>query len=654
MESGLKSVSKIFTERLFRIPDYQRGYSWSKKQLSEFWSDLEQLEASHKHYIGVLTLESAPQKTWTKWKEDLWLMEAKSFMPFYVVDGQQRLTTIIILLQCVLEKMKGDDKLNYDSKDEIQAKYIHMQKDGRDGSFLFGYEKDNPSYEYLKTKILKKTSSRYSSGEKTLYTKNLLQAKGFFTEKIKDANLVQLSSLYSKVTQQLLFNVFNIEDEVDVHVAFETMNNRGLQLSNLELLKNRLIYLTTRLGEPASTTDAVRSTINNCWKTVYLYLGKNSETSLNDDYFLAMHFALYFGKELLDSHPKLIENTFATLNHDDFYKRFLLDEHFTVKRIYTPNAKERMNSTQLYRYAMDLKRVVEDYYRLCFPSESDFPPKEKIWYERLRRLVSASERREIFVALLLFAPQITDASDRIIFLKTIEEYFFFINLLPYKFKQKHSPLKIAHEIMALAGKRSAPEDLQKKLRHEIDALKALPGFSDAILEGMSDSGYYGWGDIKYFMYEYECDLKEKAKRKTDKLDWNSFIRGEEDEDHSSIEHILPQSPSDPYWKEQLKGLNTRQIKKLTNSLGNLVATSGPRNSSLRNLPFPQKKGTHSKKTGYAFGSYSEIEVGLFKDWGQLDILSRGLHLLAFLEKRWDLTLGSDIVKKKLLGLDFIA
>lgn len=176
MESGLKSVSKLFTEQIFRIPDYQRGYSWKAKQLKEFWSDLEQLEISQRHYIGVLTLERVPDKIWEKWDDDKWLMKAKNFVPYYVVDGQQRLSTIIILLQCVFERLKADEKLNYDSRDETQSKYIHMHKEGRDGSFLFGYEKDNPSYEYLKTKILNKSSSSYSAGEVTLYTKNLLNA----------------------------------------------------------------------------------------------------------------------------------------------------------------------------------------------------------------------------------------------------------------------------------------------------------------------------------------------------------------------------------------------------------------------------------------------------------------------------------------------
>ncbi|MBL8892357.1 MAG: DUF262 domain-containing protein [Planctomycetaceae bacterium] len=44
METQLLTLSKIFSERLFRIPDYQRGYAWTDKQLQEFWNDIEQLE----------------------------------------------------------------------------------------------------------------------------------------------------------------------------------------------------------------------------------------------------------------------------------------------------------------------------------------------------------------------------------------------------------------------------------------------------------------------------------------------------------------------------------------------------------------------------------------------------------------------------------
>lgn len=64
-----------------------------------------------------------------------------------------------------------------------------------------------------------------------------------------------------------------INDEIDVFVTFETMNNRGRPLSSLELLKNRLIYLST-LFKDNTGKDKLRSNINDAWKTMYEYLGK--------------------------------------------------------------------------------------------------------------------------------------------------------------------------------------------------------------------------------------------------------------------------------------------------------------------------------------------------------------------------------------------
>ena len=168
MDSSLSTLSKLFTEKLFRIPDYQRGYSWADKQLKDFWTDLNQLTGEQKHYTGVLTLESVKEKSWAKWDDDSWVIQGKSFKPYFVVDGQQRLTTIIILIQCILEKTKADEKLNFSSKSEVQQKFIFVPKSTHHGSYVFGYAKDNPSYECLKTQILGKTSTKYSTGEATI------------------------------------------------------------------------------------------------------------------------------------------------------------------------------------------------------------------------------------------------------------------------------------------------------------------------------------------------------------------------------------------------------------------------------------------------------------------------------------------------------
>ena len=226
LDTQLLTLSKIFTERLFRIPDYQRGYAWTIKQLKEFWSDIEQLDEGHNHYTGVLTLEEVPESILPTWDEDYWIVSAKNYQAFYIVDGQQRLTTAIILLQVILEQLAEGDKLNYTSLNDIKRKFIYDSKDdGISRSYIFGYERDNPSYEFLKTKVFCEHSST-NSYEETVYTHNLENSKQFFTEKLTGVSHTELESLYRKVTQQLLFNIFTITEDVDVCVAFETMNNR--------------------------------------------------------------------------------------------------------------------------------------------------------------------------------------------------------------------------------------------------------------------------------------------------------------------------------------------------------------------------------------------------------------------------------------------
>ena len=85
--------------------------------------------------------------------------------------------------------------------------------------------------------------------EETFYTLNLRNAKCYFSERLNEIlaeqGIVGLENINTTLTERFLFNEHVIKDEFDVFVAFETMNNRGKNLSDLELLKNRLIYLTT-------------------------------------------------------------------------------------------------------------------------------------------------------------------------------------------------------------------------------------------------------------------------------------------------------------------------------------------------------------------------------------------------------------------------
>lgn len=206
MQNDLVSISKIFTESLYRIPDYQRGYSWGGRQLKEFWADLEQLDQGKNHYTGVLTLEAVAESEYNQWGDDLWIIKSKRYSPYFVVDGQQRLTTIVVFLQCVIERLGENEEVNYTGKNDIRKKFIFESKGGGiSRSYIFGYQKDNPSAEFLKTDIFLEASENHRPPEDTIYTNNLQVARDYFSEKLKGMALAEVEVFYTKVTQQLLF-----------------------------------------------------------------------------------------------------------------------------------------------------------------------------------------------------------------------------------------------------------------------------------------------------------------------------------------------------------------------------------------------------------------------------------------------------------------
>jgi uncharacterized protein with ParB-like and HNH nuclease domain len=247
MASKLQSVSELFQNRIFRIPDYQRGYAWKHEQLTDFWEDLLNLHENRYHYTGMLLLKTVNDKDARLWKDDEWLLDM-GYKPFHVVDGQQRLTTFSILMHEITlftEAVNDNDSmtdneifLGYESLKDIKSKYVLKKRPPQNiiTSYLFGYETDNPSADYLKYKVFDEPYG--GSVFETYYTKNLKYAKNFFADNLKfvfeSDGIVGIERIYKKLTMRFMFNLHEIEDDYDVFVAFETMNNRGKKLTNLD------------------------------------------------------------------------------------------------------------------------------------------------------------------------------------------------------------------------------------------------------------------------------------------------------------------------------------------------------------------------------------------------------------------------------------
>jgi uncharacterized protein with ParB-like and HNH nuclease domain len=244
--NSLSSLEDVFHGRLFKIPDYQRGYAWEKKNWDDLKQDLELLTIGRNHFTGTLVLRPVNPGT-PKFRDE----SGSSYNLFDVIDGQQRLTTAIMLLDVIHDEFERLDtqkladglKKTYlamtDMNGQTQTK-LTLNRDCQD-FFLntvlgFGAVVTGPQ---IRSHQLLKEGHEYFSAY-LLDQRNIL----------KDAYKSWLNDLYIKITQHLTVLLYEVENDIDAGILFEAVNDRGRPLTELEKVKNYLLLLASRLTLP--------------------------------------------------------------------------------------------------------------------------------------------------------------------------------------------------------------------------------------------------------------------------------------------------------------------------------------------------------------------------------------------------------------------
>ena len=673
MANELQPLSLLFQNRLFRIPDYQRGYAWQQSQLADFWDDLINLQQDRYHYTGLLSLKLLGRKETKDWGSDLWMVD-KGFKACHIVDGQQRLTTFVILLNEIIcfvreldeNKGKKDDEivLGYDTLKDVVAKYIYQSRPPMNQitTYLFGYEVDNPSADYLRYKIF--GEPYFGTVNETYYTKNLKFAKSFFRENLtalyENEGIEGINNLYLKLTLKLMFNIHEIDNDYDVFVAFETMNNRGKKLTNLELLKNRLIYLTTLYSNEKfdeMEKSHLRKQITDAWKEVYFQLGRNENVPLSDDDFLRAHWTIYFAysRRKGDDYIRFLLNKFSAKNI--FEKKTVLMSELPDGYVMDTDYEEeddvgdtetetievsKLAPTEIADYVNSLKNMAKYWYDTFFPAQSEnLTKEEQIWVDKLNRIGIGHFRPLVTVIISRrdFSPE-----ERIESFKAIERFIFICFRLG-NFNASFCSSEYYRASRSLNLNEMTLEDLVSDIVETTDANieYAIPNFVTKIEKYFSNGGgFYYWNSIRYFLYEYETSLAQK--NNIDRIgSWEMFTKTEKDK--VSIEHILPQTPSKYYWQNQYRQFTDEEVEMLAGALGNLLPLSQSVNSSLQNDSFYDKKTTKAGRRGYENGCHSEIEVAKYNDWTAENIYTRSKELLEFMENRWEFSFNNEQLNK---------
>lgn len=675
--NDLLSLQKLFNETIFRIPDYQRGYSWSNQQLEEFWNDLTSLLPFQEHYTGMISLKKLEPNSIInsvdKWNEEKWLVNS-GFTVYEIVDGQQRLTTLIILINEIVLycKEKNIEELNSTLLSEIVDKYLYKTKPNNIiRTYKFGYEEDNPSYQYFRHVILGEPNN--GTIEETFYTLNLYNAKKFFKNRIENYveqyGIQKLEEIYRKITLQLKFNLYDIKDDFNVYVAFETMNNRGKRLSYLELLKNRLIYLSTLFDNPEDEKKQVRADINDTWREIYGYLGKNKNYPLSDDEFLQNHWMIYFGYQtrkiqgnqtipyytyLLNKYfiqqnidptnmyvPDLTNLTINTEIEDELEKS---EQEENVQDNIIINDKQiNLTLVDIKHYVNSLKELIQYWYNMYFPSET-YSAEMKKYLFRLKELGHVNARP--LITVLLSKTEISEG-DKIKCLKYIERFNFLHYRLNGYFSTYNNSVfyNLARDLYYNQITVSDVLDVITKTDYMSDNnVIESSGVVDKFRKLFKRDGYYSWGTLKYLLYVY--DINNTSTPSEQKLNPSDYFK-QDPKDSYSVEHIYPQKAVNEYWEKRFNMYSEKERKLLSSSLGNMLPLSKRINSKLQNNSFVDKKNR------YMIGSRSEQKVAQYEEWTPETILNRGLEILTFIENEWEFKFPNLAEKKKILGLEFM-
>lgn len=612
------NLTELFNTRIFRIPDYQRGYAWEDKQLGELWDDLDEIQTVEgelkKHYTGTIYLEETkPIET------ESWLSNVK----FYnVVDGQQRLTTISILLHELLNATE----IGYAEKKKDKLIEIFIYESNMSGEskvYKFSYSSTDKNYNFLLHSIFEDKKAVLNQGYLNHYTKNLANAKSFFQRKISTLDGDQKNLLFKKITTSLQFDIRTIEKDLDVQAVFETMNNRGKPLSTLEKLKNRLIYLTEKLTNPDEDKRALRRKINDAWGKIYTCLAQNPEHILDEDVFLSAHLSLY---------RKPVESTFSEKVAEEKVFQMFCNKPEKYDLDEGGKKEEPITYNKIDDYILRLSELAPIWYQV-HNSDSKL----------IKRILTLDSRKDIKIFLVAIFKKAIDKSTQTSTFENLEKILFRNRVPGIWVMDERTTASWARDIY---NDEDTIEGINQKQTELLNTAVAVPNiiqsFKSLFTYERGAKGFHRWGALKYFLFEYEEDLKQIARETNDKVTIDDYL-------DTTIEHIVPQQFWDN-WQDTVNGFtegleedDIEQARKvLINSLGNLTILKNGKNSSLGN------KSWTDKKERFRTGSYNEIDISKHDTWTKDKIAERGSKMLKFLETKVSgLTFTTDDIEKVL-------
>jgi hypothetical protein len=484
------TLTKLLDERLFRIPEYQRAYSWTSVQRNDLFGDIQKMNAKgpdEGHFMAaVVCLRREKQ-----------VLGTDEYHVVEVVDGQQRLTTLIILLNVIRLALKKQDKAEAKLARELSELLVKVE-----GDELLLLQTNHDSSNHFAT-FLRKGTAQPSGSAKTLADREILKAiedcQQFVTNWTEGGG--PLVSLAALLKNRLFFLLHEVDDEKSVYTVFEVLNSRGLDVSWIDRLKSILMGTAFELknaNQPGLIHD-----LHTTWREIYEVIGLRQGLSTE-----SLRFAATLRAPESQNRPLGEEDSVELLRALAHSAKQIREQAAWLLRVATAcdlvtasprlNAVTRISQARLLATAIHLRTDISEKQRAT--------------------LLARWEK----VSFRIYAMLGNDARTR------VGDYV----RLAWRITNENLPVKEIDAELGEIGSNFTIEDAVNQLRN--------------------DNCYEGWeNELRYFMFRYEEHLAKAQNLNFSNEQWEKIWMVSPSE---SIEHIWARSNAPDKIKHRLGNL----------------------------------------------------------------------------------------------------
>lgn len=573
MKAGEILINGIFNgSRLLEIPFYQRSYVWDEEQWDRFLADMEFVSKTKKPYFlgSIIFKNGATPDSWANYSDCK-----------IVIDGQQRLTTLVIFFKVLCLKANANGLFNREFRLEDNTIVL---RHGRNDVAAFEKVMNHETA----TEITNETPASH-----------IISAFNYFLKHLDPEKIDRMV-----IKQNVQFVCIDLLDGEDEQQVFDTINSLGVRLTTAELLKN---YFYNR--------DNVQEYENN-WVSIF---EKDSETRL------------YWEQELETGR---IKRSLIDIFFDAYFQLFLQDKKYNI------SAEDKIVYSRLDHLAKSYQDFIERYcngdksvvlgpmaeYAKCFadtfkPEYCNMGIPASSGIERINVILFGLKNTTLIPYILYVSKNVSNQNELNKIYGILESYIM-RRLVVHATTKNYNNLFTS---LILNGVLDA-QTLKERLNKGSDATTYVPTNED-LLHGFQESKLINL-QTRGILYFIESGIRP-ARSSTALLGFSSY----------SLEHLLPKK-----WRNNWDACATQELARQRDSilltLGNLAIIPQSLNASIRDGDWATKKagkGPNNPGLAICAAGLSTIHDALQKDvWNEDEISHRAIWLYEQAKSLWEL------------------